>query len=148
VTDAVPQVTRLGAYAVAVDDEARILLCRIAPGYPAAGTWTLPGGGVEFGEDPNEAVVRELDEETGLSGRPEGVLGIWSRRFERTETRRGALLHFVGILYRVTPDPGEIRIEVDGSTDLAAWFTPDELGTIELGDLAVYGVSLVAGWPP
>ena len=56
---------RLGAYAVVIVGD-RILLTRISPaGYPA-GTWTLPGGGVDHGESPHDAVVRELYEETGL----------------------------------------------------------------------------------
>ena len=147
-TEGQSQIVRLGAYAVCVDDAARVLLCRIAAGYPAAGVWTLPGGGVEFGEDPNEAVLRELEEETGLVGTCEGVLGVRSRRFGPEETSNGADLHFVGIVYRVTPDPGEIRIEVGGSTDLAAWHTPDELAGMNLGDLAQFGISLIAGWPP
>ncbi len=59
---------RVGAYAIVTDESSRILLCRIAPGYPAAGMWTLPGGGVDHGEHPDDAVLRELREETGLAG--------------------------------------------------------------------------------
>ncbi|MFI5426492.1 NUDIX hydrolase [Aeromicrobium sp. UC242_57] len=55
---------RLGAYAVVLRDD-KILLTRISPqGYPA-GTWTLPGGGVDHGESPNEAVLRELTRRPG-----------------------------------------------------------------------------------
>ncbi|MEO1088763.1 MAG: NUDIX domain-containing protein, partial [Acidobacteriota bacterium] len=51
--------TRLAAYAVIVEDN-RLLLCRISPQIPAhAGKWTLPGGGLDFGETPEAAVVRE-----------------------------------------------------------------------------------------
>ena len=64
-------VTRVAAYALVRDAEQRVLLVRIAPGYPAAGQWTLPGGGVNFAEDPAATVVRELAEETGLDGRVE-----------------------------------------------------------------------------
>lgn len=38
-----------------------MLLCRIAPGEADSGRWTLPGGGLEFGEDPADGVLRELD---------------------------------------------------------------------------------------
>jgi len=136
--------TRIGAYALCVDADDRILLCRIAPGYPVAGRWSLPGGGVEFGEDPSHAVLRELDEETGLAGRLDGVLGIWSRLVPGTETQSGDELHVVGIVYRVHADPADLRIEVGGSTDAAAWFTRDELAGLDIGDLALFGLSLIA----
>ena len=64
-----PPWTRVAAYAVCVDDSRRILLARVAPGYMAEGMWTLPGGGLQFGEEPAHAVIRELAEETGLEGR-------------------------------------------------------------------------------
>src|SRR5688500_6850486 len=63
-----PRSTRVTAYALALDGAGRLLLARVAPGYRAEGTWTLPGGGLDFGEHPAEAVVRELAEETGLRG--------------------------------------------------------------------------------
>jgi 8-oxo-dGTP diphosphatase len=51
---------RVAAYAIARDEHARMLLVRIAPGYNAVGKWTLPGGGLNFGEDPTDAAIREL----------------------------------------------------------------------------------------
>ncbi|HEX6656334.1 MAG TPA: NUDIX domain-containing protein [Candidatus Limnocylindria bacterium] len=49
------RVTRVAAYALCVED-GRILLCRIAPGYwSGVGAWTLPGGGLDFGESPRAA---------------------------------------------------------------------------------------------
>ncbi len=58
--------TRLGSYAVAIGNGG-ILLCRIASGYPEEGQWTLPGGGIDWGEHPDDALVREVYEETGLA---------------------------------------------------------------------------------
>jgi len=54
---------RVGAYAVLVDDRQRILLALWNEGPTPA--WTVPGGGVEEGETPEEAAVREVREETG-----------------------------------------------------------------------------------
>jgi ADP-ribose pyrophosphatase YjhB (NUDIX family) len=51
--------------AVVRDDDGRLLLVQRARP-PAAGTWSLPGGRVERGEDDTAAVVREVREETGL----------------------------------------------------------------------------------
>lgn len=54
--------TRLAAYGVITDGD-RVLLAKLR--FPEAGTWTLPGGGVEFDETVEQAVVREIREETG-----------------------------------------------------------------------------------
>ncbi len=56
--------TRLAAYGVVTDGD-RVLLARLR--VPEAGTWTLPGGGVEFDETVEQAVVREIHEETGTT---------------------------------------------------------------------------------
>jgi ADP-ribose pyrophosphatase YjhB (NUDIX family) len=45
--------TKLGAYAFCVRGDGAVLLARMAPDAPDAGLWTLPGGGVEFGEHPD-----------------------------------------------------------------------------------------------
>ena len=70
------QVTRVSAYGLILL-ESRILLCRISNHLPLdAGFWTLPGGGIDFGEDPADAMVREVHEETGLIVRPLAIAGI------------------------------------------------------------------------
>src|SRR5579875_1594906 len=56
---------RLAAYAVVADAVGRVLLTRHRPGRP--GRWLLPGGGVEAGQHPEQAVVREVLEEAGLA---------------------------------------------------------------------------------
>src|SRR4029450_7741012 len=72
-------VQRFGAYAVATDPDGRILLTQIAPGYPGTGRWHLPGGGTGHGEPPEEALARELIEETSQRGRVTGLLGASHR---------------------------------------------------------------------
>jgi 8-oxo-dGTP diphosphatase len=134
--------TRLGSYAVAVDAEGRMLLCRLSADEVEAGAWTLPGGGVEYGEHPDDAVVRELEEESGLIGRIDDLLGIFSQVYPRSRAARGADLHFIGFLYRVTPTGGELRDEIDGSTDTCRWFAPDELRDLRIVGVARHAIAL------
>ncbi|MGH3076162.1 MAG: NUDIX hydrolase, partial [Gaiellales bacterium] len=76
------QRTRVGAYALAMDDAGRVLLCRIAPSIVAGEVWTLPGGGLEFGEAPEAAVIRELAEESGYHGEVESLATVTSRVYD------------------------------------------------------------------
>jgi 8-oxo-dGTP diphosphatase len=74
VTEPVP-VVRIGAYAVVLRDGAVLLARWLAPDLPR---WTLPGGGLDHGEDPRDAAVREVEEETGYQVELRGVLTVES----------------------------------------------------------------------
>lgn len=138
------QVTRVAAYALCLDDTGRILLARLTYPEIAAGRWTLPGGGIDFGEMPGDAVLRELTEETGLTGEVESLAAVESW------VRRGPVPGGVGddfqaiqILYRVRITGGALRDELDGSTDTAAWFSRDELREIPVVELVEAGLRLL-----
>lgn len=137
-----PGRTRLGAYALCRDDDARILLTRLAAIEVDAGAWTLPGGGVEFGEHPDVAVLRELEEETGLRGEIDEIAGVFSHVYQRSRAANGGDLHFLGVLYHCRVVGGELRDEVDGTTDAARWFTAGETADIRLVEIARFGVDL------
>jgi 8-oxo-dGTP diphosphatase len=130
----VPSLTRLAAYGVIRRDD-RILLCRVAPGNIGEGLWTLPGGGLRFGESPEHAVVREVEEETGLDARIAGQPVIHSDTGEWPFSAGPVSYHTVRFVYPMEIGGGTERREVDGSTDELGWFTPDELGSISIGDL-------------
>jgi 8-oxo-dGTP diphosphatase len=133
--------TRVGAYAVVLDDSARILLCRLAPQITAAETWTLPGGGIDFGEAPRAAVLRELAEETGYDGEVVELVDVTDRLF--SESSEFGRLHAIRIVYRVRLTGGTLRDEVDGSTDTCAWFALDAAGRLHLAELARRALKLV-----
>ena len=136
---------RVAAYAVVTDDDDRILLARWIEGRRVA--WTMPGGGLEPGEDPEDAVRRELREETGYTVRVGELLGIHSRVIPATQrvSRPGkpsadAPLHTLRILYRAQVTGGRLRFETDGSTDMAEWFSLPavaELQRVKLVDIAL-----------
>ena len=137
-----PGRTRLGGYALCTDDEGRVLLARLSVIEVDVGAWTLPGGGIEFGEHPDHAVVRELEEETGLVGEIESVAGVFSHVYRASRAAGGADLHFLGILYHVRLVGGDLRDEVGGTTDAARWFSRAELDDVRLVEIARFGVDL------
>ncbi|MFZ2503761.1 MAG: NUDIX domain-containing protein [Nocardioides sp.] len=127
--DPLPRVQRLAAYAVITrgltEADREVLLCRLAPRVSRAELWTLPGGGVDHGEDPAEALLREIVEETGLSATLGERVQLHSARYPAV-WRDGVQVdaHAVRIVYDawVPTDAPEPRVvEVDGSTMAAAW---------------------------
>ena len=138
------EVTRIGAYALCVD-QGRILLSRIAQGYwSGVGEWTLPGGGLDFGEAPRDGALRELAEETGLVGEIIEIADVlsWADRWRHPRDGADEAFHGLQIIYRVRIVGGDLRPEVDGSTDLAAWFAVDEAGKLPLVELAQTAVRM------
>jgi 8-oxo-dGTP diphosphatase len=132
---------RVAAYAICVRD-GQLLLARWIDdnGVPE---WTLPGGGMEHGEDPYDTVLREVEEETGYHVELTGLLGVdsirrtASRRFGRSVDRHGVRLVYEG---RVVG--GELRPEVGGSTDLAAWHPLAEVTRLNRVGLVDAGLAL------
>ncbi|WP_412541561.1 NUDIX domain-containing protein [Longispora sp. K20-0274] len=127
---------RFSAYGVVTDPAGRLLLTLISDGYPGAGTWHLPGGGTDFGEDPATAVLRELREETGQTGRITTLLSVTNMHNPAAWGPEGRAMdwHGVRVTYRVIIDtPSDPVVgEVGGSTAAAGWFTPKEAVALRL----------------
>ncbi|MET1043404.1 MAG: NUDIX hydrolase [Microbacteriaceae bacterium] len=118
---------RVAAYAVIIENGS-VLLSHWNQ-YGGSG-WSMPGGGIDPGEDPADAAVREIFEETGYHAQLDALLGIDShvvpaaqRALEHTRD-----LHAIRIVYRAHVIGGELTHEVDGSSDEARWVP---LGEVE-----------------
>jgi ADP-ribose pyrophosphatase YjhB (NUDIX family) len=140
------QMQRVAAYALAVRDGAggpELLLTRNSTLGPHPGWWTLPGGGIDHGEEPRDALVREVREETGLECTPGGVLDVTSTHFEGTApSGRREDFHALQIVFDATVAGGEPEVlEVGGTTDRAAWVP---LADLDGPDLQVRPVVLSA----
>jgi ADP-ribose pyrophosphatase YjhB (NUDIX family) len=123
-------VRRIAAYGVLTDDAGRVLLTRSSERSDVVGTWYLPGGGVEHGEAPADAVVREFAEETGLAVAVVGLRAVTADVLHIPA--RGQRLHTDRILYDVRRIGGELRDEPFGTTDLARFVPVAEAAGLRL----------------
>ncbi|MFA5607002.1 MAG: NUDIX hydrolase [Leucobacter sp.] len=132
---------RVAAYAV-VERRGRILLTHWRRGHLHG--WTLPGGGIESGEDPRDAVVREVLEETGLEARIGRLLGVDSRVMVREEVPAGQEpeLHTIRIVYRASVKEGPLRHEIGGSSDEARWVPIREVRSLRTLSLVQTGMRM------
>jgi 8-oxo-dGTP diphosphatase len=117
----------LGAAAVVIH-EGRVLLIRRGQA-PDAGEWSIPGGAVELGESIEDALRRELREETGL----EIAVGPFLEVFERVELdAAGVRFHFVVLDYAATVTGGTLRAGDDAAA--VAFADPADLDRYALAD--------------
>ncbi|WP_248124064.1 NUDIX hydrolase [Micrococcus lacusdianchii] len=123
--------TRAGSYALIVAEGAVLLSAWRGP---QGIVWTLPGGGIELGESPEEACLREVEEETGHTCELTGLLGVTTGTVpaERRLRGEGVPLLTVQVLHTARLTGGTLRPETDGSSVDARWFRLDALDDVPL----------------
>ena len=141
---------RFGAYGLATDPAGRVLLTLISPGYPGAGHWHLPGGGTDHGETPEEALARELVEETSQQGRIGPLLAVNHNHNPTAVGPEGVAMdwHVIRVLFRVfvdRPTEAVVTEAAGGSTIEAAWFDPAQVPRLPLSRVAREAVAETAG---
>jgi 8-oxo-dGTP pyrophosphatase MutT (NUDIX family) len=135
--EGVNQVLRPAAYCVIYDDVGRVLLTEWSRPElnPTVQGWTLPGGGMNFGEDPASAATREVFEETGLHVEIVSDPKVTSVYFAEGQLRPGSEFQALRFVYRARVVGGTFGIvEVGGSTTDIGWFTNDEVAALKISD--------------
>jgi 8-oxo-dGTP diphosphatase len=135
--------TRLGAYAVIIDTvDGREQVLLALWNEPSRPQWTLPGGGVELDERIEDAVVREVREETGYDVELGRLLGVdtWVLPVEERTTGSDRPLRNVRVIYAARVVGGALTREVDGTTDEARWFPLDEVPSLDRVELVDIGL--------
>ncbi|MGW1597485.1 (deoxy)nucleoside triphosphate pyrophosphohydrolase [Streptomyces sp. NPDC002343] len=130
-TDRVEPIVVVGA---ALLDDGRLLAARRSAPAGLAGRWELPGGKVEPGERPEDALVRELREELGVDTEPvERVPGQWPLRTP-----------YVLKVWTVRLRPGSPAPRPLQDHDELRWLTPDRLWEVDWLDQDVPAVREVS----
>ncbi len=102
----------VGTFAWVTDETGRVLLVHQAYGFKA---WGLPGGELEVGETPVDAVKREVNEETGYEVAVDGLVAMYGRR------------QHIGVYFACSVIGGEPRQIFDTEVADIDWFVPDQL---------------------
>ena len=123
-----------GAGAVVRDGQGRILLLKRSDD----GRWSLPAGMIEPGEEPADAVLREVFEETGVIAEVERLAGVARHP---AEYPNGDRCEYLVVWFRCRAVGGAPRADGDESLDVA-WFAPEELP--ELGPGALLRIATTA----
>ena len=126
--DDIPCTYRISVKAIIKSDKGQILLLK-----EENGSWELPGGGLEHGEDAKEALAREIAEETGfftewISDQP---VAFWTIR---KEVGSPTLKWFSFIVYEARVS-GEFRPDVtNGEAQEAGYYSREEAAKLQLHD--------------
>lgn len=113
--------------AIVFDADRRMLLVQHAED----GLWVAPGGGIDPGETPADAVVREMHEETGLLVEPVDLIGVYSGPDCLVTYANGHQVIYVMSLFQCRVVGGEVR--PDGhETAAVRYFGEAELGSLRL----------------
>jgi 8-oxo-dGTP diphosphatase len=123
-----------------------ILLARLSRYAVEAGRWTLPGGGVDHGERPAAAQVREMAEETGLAAEVGDLVGVHDLHLTGTAPNgRHEDFHAVNLIFAVTVPSGALPqvVETEGTTDDVAWVPVSDIvsGMVEVTDVVRYALT-------
>jgi ADP-ribose pyrophosphatase YjhB (NUDIX family) len=113
--------------AVVFDDQDRLLLVRRGK-EPGKGLWGIPGGGVELGEQLDEAIKRELREETGLKVKPIDIITVVDRVYRDDD----GLIRFHYIIVEFLCRAGNGVPRASDDVDRALWVSLEEARTYPL----------------
>ena len=110
---------RVGVGVIVMRDDRLLLIERRGP--HGGGTWSTPGGHLEYGESPHACAAREVREETGLTITGVRFRGITNDVFSATNK------HYITIWMEGTPTTGEPVIASPREASAVGWFAWDAL---------------------
>lgn len=131
-----PYQPELASSAILERDGRYLLVRRANP--PAADMYAFPGGRAEPGETPAETALRELAEETGISGHNPVLFEIYDLPPKQAESR-----HFLLSVFMVEADANSVAVANDDAAGLG-WFTPEEIFALPIPESVYHCVEKLA----
>ena len=97
---------------------------------PNKGAWVFPGGLVELGESVEEAVIREVKEETGMTVKLERLLGVY------TEVRKdaGGRVKYDYVIVDYSAVPADSTVKLNEESTEYGWFTPGKMKALPISE--------------
>lgn len=133
---------RVGSYGLIIKDKKIALIKKARGGYK--GLLAIPGGGIEHGESPEDALVREIKEEAGVDVINYELLGVKTNRLIWHDDIFNEDLHQVGILYKVELKDYTLRESGDGlDSDGCKFYDIDKLSKNEITPFTLKGLELL-----
>ena len=132
--------THIGTYGIIIENNKIVLIKKARGGY--LGKLDLPGGGIEHKETLDEALKREIMEETGLEITNYSLFDITSTNIEwEMEHDKIEDLHHIGILYNVNAKLQKLKTTKDGlDSNGADWYIINNLKKEDLTPFAIYSL--------
>ncbi|MFD6968224.1 NUDIX hydrolase [Streptomyces sp. NPDC059949] len=117
----VPSVT-----AVVRDEAGRLLIIHKTDN----NLWALPGGGHDIGESIGDTVVREVEEETGITVEIDGIVGLYTDPQHVLAYNDGEVRQQFSICFRAHPTGGSLRTSSESKE--VRWMDPADLGNLDI----------------
>ena len=118
-----------------IQDQGRVLLIKRRYD-PGKGLWSLPGGLIDLGEKLEDALVREVEEETGLKVEIGSLLSIIDRIRKDKDGR--IIYHYVIVCYFAHPKGGKPKASSDAED--VKWFYPKDISKLPMTRILEYFV--------
>ena len=118
---------QIGVKAIITDKEGKILLIKRSEKYGCLkDAWDIPGGRIDFGEEPVEGLKREIKEETGLA------LKEVKKILDVSTVYKDESKHIIRITYLCEVEESSITLSSEHTEQ--AWFNPEQLRNLHFKD--------------